>query len=91
MGIRLRHIFNDIMKQKHRDSILLGQERTTTAEEFFGFTAAEVEGVYTHKKGEGAGVWFRLRCGRVVNEVAMSTCTDPDLYSQCLAIAASAW
>jgi hypothetical protein len=51
-----------------------------TAESVLGFSAAEVEGVHTHKAGVGDGVWFRLRDGRVVDVTGEAVDADPGLY-----------
>jgi len=78
----LRKMFNDLMRTHHRQGVLLGQTMASTPEEYFGFHHRQVETVHLHKQGVGSGIWFRLRCGRVVNEVATPTCGDPDLYDQ---------
>lgn len=76
----LRASFNDLMRKHHRQSILLGQTMASNAEEFFGFHHGQVEAVHFHKHSVGAGIWFRLRCGRVVDEIGTPTCRDRDLY-----------
>lgn len=78
----LRGVFNDLMRKHHRQGMLLGQTTVSTAEEYFGFHHSQVEQVHFHKAGHGQGLWFRLHCGRVVDEVAVPTCRDPDLYDQ---------
>lgn len=78
--MKLKWVFNELMKQQHRQSVLLGQTRASTAEEFFGFHAVQVDTVHFHKSGVGEGLWFRLDCGRVVDEVARPACGRPDLY-----------
>jgi len=79
---KMRAVFNDLMKKHHRQGVLLGQTTAGTPEDYFGFHHSQVERVHFHKAGKGEGLWFRLRCGRVVDEVAMATCRDPDLYDQ---------
>jgi hypothetical protein len=76
----VRALFNGLMKKHHRQGILLGQTTAATPEDFFGFDHSQVEAVHFHKHGVGPGVWFRLHCGRVVNEVAIPACRDPQLY-----------
>ena len=78
----LRMVFNELMRKHHRQGVLLGQTTASTPEDYFGFHHNQVETVHFHKAGVGWGLWFRLRCGRVVDEVAMATCRDPDLYDQ---------
>ena len=76
----LRSVFNDLMRKHHRQGVLLGQTTAATPEDYFGFHHSQVERVHFHKAGKGEGLWFRLRCGRVVNEVAIPACRDPGLY-----------
>jgi len=33
----------------------------------FGFSAGDVEGVYTSRAGVGTGIWFSLKDGRVID------------------------
>ena len=84
--MKLSASFNELMRKHHRQSVLLGQTMASTAEEFFGFHHRQVVSIHFHKQGVGPGTWFRLNCGRVVNEVAMAACRDPGLYDH-----ATAW
>jgi hypothetical protein len=76
----LHAVFSDLMRKHHRQSVLLGQTTASTPEEYFGFDYSQVEDVHFHKSGVGLGLWFRLQCGRVVDEAAMPACRDPRLY-----------
>ena len=78
--MELRSVFNELMRKQHRQSLLLGGTTASSPEEFFGFDHAQVQAVHFHKRGRGKGVWFRLQCGRVVDEVARSCARDPALY-----------
>jgi len=78
--MKLRAVFNDLMRHHHRQSILLGGTTATTPEDFFGFHAQQVQTVHFHKHGHGEGIWFRLSCGRVVDEIAGACPWDPELY-----------
>jgi len=78
--MKLTAVFNEMMRKHHRQSILLGGTTASSPEEYFGFHHKQVETVHFHKQGAGAGLWFRLRCGRVVDEVARPACGNPDLY-----------
>ncbi len=78
--MKLRSVFNDLMRKHHRQGILLGQTKAATPEDYFGFRHREVAEVHFHKQGVGPGLWFRLRCGRVVDEVANPACRNPELY-----------
>lgn len=78
--MKLRAVFSDLMQEHHRQSILLGGAMASTPEEFFGFHYGEVRTVHFHKQGVGYGAWFRLKCGRVVDEVARACRRDPEIY-----------
>lgn len=78
--MKLREVFNDLMREYHRQAVLVGGATASTPEEFFGFHHGEVRTVHFHKKGVGYGVWFRLKCGRVVDEVARACRRDPEVY-----------
>ena len=78
--MKLSVAFNELMRKHHRQSVLLGGTKASSPEEFFGFHYRQVEAVHFLKRGVGSGIWFRLRCGRVVNEMAAPTCRDPGLY-----------
>jgi hypothetical protein len=80
--MNLRSVFNDLMKKHHRQGVLLGQTTVTCHEEYFGFEAGHVKTIHFHKRGVGHGIWFRLNCGRVVDEVAVPQAGDPDLYDR---------
>jgi len=78
--MKLSKVFNDLMRQHHRQAILLGGTAASTPEEFFGFHPGQVRTVHFHLQGAGEGIWFRLSCGRVVDDVARPCPRDPDLY-----------
>ena len=78
--MKLAKVFNDLMRQHHRQAVLLGGTAASTPEEFFGFHHRQVKTVHFHKHGVGEGIWFRLSCGRVVDDIARPCPRDPDLY-----------
>jgi hypothetical protein len=78
--MKLSCVFNDLMRRHHRQAVLVGGATATTPEEFFGFHHRQVKAVHFHKRGVGAGIWFRLHCGRVVDEVARACRRDPEIY-----------
>ncbi len=78
--MKLARVFNDLMRQHHRQAVLLGSASASTPEEFFGFDHRQVRTVHFHLEGAGEGIWFRLRCGNVVDEVAQPAVRDPELY-----------
>ncbi|HEV8414156.1 MAG TPA: hypothetical protein VGQ49_11215 [Bryobacteraceae bacterium] len=80
--MKLRCVFNELMRMHHRQGVLLGQTTASTPEDFFGFSHRQVAGIHFHKAGVGSGLWFRLRCGRVIDEAAMPARSDPDLYDR---------
>ena len=65
-GKKLNVVFNELMRMNHRQSVLLGGTTAASPEEFFGFHHRQVKAVHFHKQGVGRGIWFRLRCGRVL-------------------------
>jgi hypothetical protein len=75
-------IFDDLMRKYHRYGLLLGFTTASSPEEYFGFNHLHVKTVHTHKNGFGEGVWFRLRDGRVIDQVAMPDDPDPLAYDQ---------
>lgn len=80
--MKLSAVFNDLMRKYHRQGILLGQTTAASPEEYFGFEPGHVKTIHFHKSGVGDGIWFRLHCGRVVNEVAMACRGEPSLYDR---------
>lgn len=54
----------------------------TPALDRFPFFSVEVQEVHHHKIGEGRGLWFRLRDGRVFNDSGRITDSDPLLYDR---------
>jgi hypothetical protein len=78
--MKLRCVFNDLMRKHHRQGVLLGATTASTPEDYFGFSHNQVTGVHVHKAGVGKGLWFRLQCGRVVDDVARPSCSNPKLY-----------
>ena len=57
-----------------------GTTNALTPEEFYGFTSSEIKATHHHKQGRGAGLWFRLRDGRVFDKFGHSDEGDPILY-----------
>jgi hypothetical protein len=53
---------------------------TQTPENFYGFEATEVKATHHHKLGKGAGLWFRLRDGRVFDRFGQPDEDDSVLY-----------
>ena len=53
---------------------------TTTPEEFYGFKVTDVECVHKRLAGVGAGIWFRLRDGRVFDMFARESTPTRELY-----------
>lgn len=78
--MKLCKVFNDLMRKHHRQAVLLAGTTASTAEEFFGFHPKQVKTVHFHLQGAGEGIWFRLQCDRVVDEVARPAPGNPDLY-----------
>src|SRR5579863_4516861 len=57
-----------------------GATTALTPEEFYGFKATEIKATHHHKQGQGPGLWFRLRDGRVFDMFGHSDEGDPLLY-----------
>jgi hypothetical protein len=52
----------------------------TDPERFLGFEAFDVEEIHHHRTGKGAGTWFRLYDGRVVNSHGRAAPPARSLY-----------
>jgi hypothetical protein len=78
--MKLSTVFKDLMRKHHRQAVLLGGDMASTPEEFFGFHYRQVKTVHFHKQGVGKGIWFRLCCGRVIDDIAKPCQNDPELY-----------
>jgi hypothetical protein len=48
----------------------------------FGFLPQDVEGIHTRKEGEGEGLWFRLKDGRVFSNHGKPSSANPALYDK---------
>lgn len=46
----------------------------------FNFMAADVAEIYTHKDGEGSGLWFRLKSGQIIDQHGEAQGTDAGAY-----------
>jgi hypothetical protein len=53
---------------------------TTTPEDFYGFKITDIECVHQRLAGVGAGIWFRLRDGRVFDMFARESTPTRALY-----------
>jgi hypothetical protein len=51
-----------------------------SVEKMYPFQPEEVSSVYLHKRGVGAGVWFRLKDGRVYDSHGQPSERRPTLY-----------
>ena len=74
--------YDAVMEKWFKGCKALGRTYADTKEEYFGFRAEDVATFHTHKQGCGAGVYFRLRDGRVFDTAAQEQDPDPDLYDQ---------
>jgi Cu/Zn superoxide dismutase len=50
--------------------------------QLFGFLPQDVEGIHLHKDGEGKGVWFRLKDGRVFDKLGKPSSADRAIYDK---------
>jgi len=67
---------HDVLASKSRD------EHAAYMKQLFGFLPQDVEGIHTHKAGEGEGLWFRLRDGRVFSKYGKPAAADHALYDK---------
>ena len=74
--------YDDILEKYFRVTKGLGLTEAGSKEEFFGFGAGDVTGMHFHKQGFGAGPYFRLRDGRVVDTRAQEHPSNPIWYDQ---------
>ena len=74
--------FDAVMEKHFRVLKGLGFTEAARKEEFYGFEAVEVDRVHFSKQGCGAGVFFRLRDGRVIDTEAREHDPDPIWYDQ---------
>lgn len=82
MDVEELRLFELLMETHHRYGMLLGFTTATSPEQYFGFHHEDVKEVHTYKLGEGGGIWFRLRNGRVVDQVGLPDEADPSLYDR---------
>jgi Cu/Zn superoxide dismutase len=57
-------------------------DATAYIRQIFGFLPQDVEGIHTHKAGEGHGMWFRLKDGRVFTKYGKPAKADHALYDK---------
>jgi hypothetical protein len=58
----------------------LGLTQAASKEAFYGFVSTDVVLVHEHKQGVGAGLYFRLRDGRVIDVCARPHDPHPVWY-----------
>jgi hypothetical protein len=59
--------YDDILEKHFRVRKELGLTEAAYKEAFYGFAGCDVVQVHFHKQGVGAGLFFRLRDGRVID------------------------
>lgn len=74
--------YGDVMEKHFRIRKGLGLTQALNKEEFYGFDYNDVALVHFHKQGIGAGVFFRLRDGRVIDVGARAHDPNPFWYDQ---------
>jgi hypothetical protein len=72
--------YDKMMDRYFRCFRILHGIRAETKEEFYGFAASDVHTFYSHKQGLGAGLYYRLRDGRVIDAGGQPHDPDPLLY-----------
>jgi hypothetical protein len=58
---------DEIMERHYQTRKGLGVTKAANKEAFYGFKATDVVAVYEHKQGFGAGLFFRISDGRVID------------------------
>lgn len=76
------YCFNEILEKRFEINKGLGLTEAASKEEFYGFGADDIIRVYFHNQGFGAGLFFRLRDGRVIDSCACEHNSDPILYEE---------
>jgi len=74
VGIIMRTI---IQEQLEDDTDMMGLGDPS---KYFGFDAADVEEIFTHKTGVGRGVWFKLKNGAIMNSYGECEYEDEGSY-----------
>ncbi len=81
MEKKLQH-FDDQMRRAHRQSLLMAFTTAASPKEYFGFDHLAVASIHYRHRDLGAGMWFRLRDGRVFCEMAMPADQDAQMYDR---------
>lgn len=74
--------YDDILEKYFQVTKGLGLTEAGSKEEFFGFGTGDVVRMHFHRQGFGAGVYFRLRDGRVIDTCAREHPPNPIWYDQ---------
>jgi hypothetical protein len=83
MGMNVRtYCFDVILRERFEVNKGLGLTEAASKEQFYGFEAGDIVRVYFHKQGFGAGLFFRLRDGRVIDSCACEHNGNPILYEE---------
>jgi hypothetical protein len=78
----LAQIYDAVMEKHFSVLKGLGLTEARSKEEFYGFEASAIVGAYSSKMGEGAGIYFRLSDGRVVDTSGRVHDPNPIWYDQ---------
>ena len=81
MNVR-SYCFDVILEKPSLVNKGLGLTEAASKEEFYGFGADDIIRVYFHKQGFGAGLFFHLRDGRVIDSCACEHNSEPILYQE---------
>jgi hypothetical protein len=72
--------YDNMMDRYFRYFKILNGTSAKTKEQFYGFAASDVLTFHSHKQGLGAGLYYRLRDGRVVDAGGRPHDPDPIWY-----------
>lgn len=69
------------MRAYHLVLRTMGRTTAPTPEAFYGFSDSDVVEIYNRKVGCGAGVWYRLKDGRVIDAFGKLSDRNPRRYT----------
>jgi hypothetical protein len=75
-------VYRECMWKHWRRAVKFGNTKTATPEAYFGFSAFDVAELHFQMVGQGDGLWFRLKDGRVIDRHGKPCASDASLYDQ---------
>lgn len=75
-------VYREVMWKRWWRAMKLGDTKAATPEAYYGFSAFDVAELHFHMVGQGEGLWFRLKDGRVIDWHGNPCASDTSLYDQ---------